>query len=161
MPILLLQVQRVAAIKSHHFHEIKPILETYIAMKRNVKNDERTTRKLQHWPFNKGEQVQLIWNSSPFWYDNKIMINVYFKVERMKENSEGKEVKLGKILADWGTLPALAIQHYYIDGDITKSIPPEGIGEIDITIYSNNVSTYERDWKVQGTNDKGISEALL
>ena len=42
-PILLWQVQRVAAIKSHHFHEIKPILERYIAMKRDVTNHERTT----------------------------------------------------------------------------------------------------------------------
>lgn len=42
-PIILWQVQRVAAIKSHHFHEIKPILERYIAMKREVTNDERTT----------------------------------------------------------------------------------------------------------------------
>uniref|UniRef100_UPI00406D04E4 TnsD family Tn7-like transposition protein n=1 Tax=Lysinibacillus sp. FSL K6-0057 TaxID=2921411 RepID=UPI00406D04E4 len=42
-PIILWQVQRVAAIKSHHFHEIKPILERYIAMKQEVTNDERTT----------------------------------------------------------------------------------------------------------------------
>lgn len=42
-PILLWQVQRVAAIKSHHFHEIKPILERYIVMKRDVTNHERTT----------------------------------------------------------------------------------------------------------------------
>lgn len=42
-PILLWQVQRVAAIKSHHFHEIKPILEHYIARKRDVTNHERTT----------------------------------------------------------------------------------------------------------------------
>ncbi|MGE7114175.1 TnsD family Tn7-like transposition protein [Lysinibacillus sp. NPDC047702] len=42
-PILLWQVQRVAAIKSNHFHEIKPILESYIAMKRDVTKDERTT----------------------------------------------------------------------------------------------------------------------
>lgn len=42
-PILLWQVQRVAAIKSHHFHKIKPILEHYIAMKWDVTNHERTT----------------------------------------------------------------------------------------------------------------------
>ena len=42
-PILLWQVQRVAAIKTHHFHEIKPILEHYIARKRDVTNHERTT----------------------------------------------------------------------------------------------------------------------
>ncbi|PKE18569.1 hypothetical protein CW679_10410 [Macrococcoides caseolyticum] len=42
-PIILWQVQRVAAIKSHHFHEIKSRLERYIAMKRDVTNHERTT----------------------------------------------------------------------------------------------------------------------
>lgn len=107
--------------------------------------------KLQHWPFNKGEQAQLIWISPPFWHDNKIMIYAYFRARGKTE----------KILADWGTLPALAIQHYYVDGDITKSIPPKGINEIDITIYLNNVSAYERDWQVQGTNDKDISRSFI
>ena len=85
--------------------------------------------KLQHWPFNKGEQAQLIWISSPFWHENKIMIHTYFRAKG----------KIEKILADWGTLPALAIQHYYVDGDITKSIPPQGINEVNITIYPNSV----------------------
>ncbi|MGE7114176.1 Tn7-like element transposition protein TnsE [Lysinibacillus sp. NPDC047702] len=107
--------------------------------------------KLQHWPFNKGEQAQLIWISSPFWYEKKIMIHVYFR-------SKGKTEK---ILADWGTLPALAIQHYYVDGDIRKSIPPQGNDEIEIIIYPNNVSIYERDWQVQGTNDQDISRSFI
>lgn len=107
--------------------------------------------RLQHWPFNKGEQAQLIWISSPFWHDKKIMINVYFRAKGKTE----------KILADWGTLPALAIQHYYVDGDITKSIPPTGINELDITISPNNFSAYERDWQVQGTNDKDISRSFI
>lgn len=55
--------------------------------------------KLQHWPFDEGEQAQLIWISSPFWYENKIMIHTYFRAKGKTE----------KILADWGTLPALAI----------------------------------------------------
>lgn len=42
-PVILWQVQRVAAIKSHHFHEIKPLLEMYIEMKQEVRNDGRTT----------------------------------------------------------------------------------------------------------------------
>lgn len=107
--------------------------------------------KLQHWPFNKGEQAQLIWISSPFWHDKKIMIHAYFRAKGKTE----------KILADWGTLPALAIQHYYVNGDITKSIPPQGINEVNITIYPNNVSVYERDWQVQGTNDKDISRSFI
>ncbi|MFU8648183.1 Tn7-like element transposition protein TnsE [Lysinibacillus sp. RSDA_15] len=107
--------------------------------------------KLQHWPFNKGEQAQLVWISSPFWQEQKVMIYVYFKANGKTE----------KILADWGTLPALAIQHYYVDGDITKSIPPQYIDETDLTIYPQNVSAYERDWQVQGTNDKDISRSFV
>ncbi|WP_146550782.1 TnsD family Tn7-like transposition protein [Rummeliibacillus suwonensis] len=41
-PVLLWKVQRVGAVKSHHFHEIKPKLEIYIQMKQGEKN-ERTT----------------------------------------------------------------------------------------------------------------------
>lgn len=52
--------------------------------------------KLQHWPFNEGEQAQLIWISSPFWHENKIMIHVYFKVGRTKEDCKRKEVKVEK-----------------------------------------------------------------
>lgn len=107
--------------------------------------------KLQHWPFKKGEQAQLIWISSPFWHEKKIMIHVYFRAKGKTE----------KILADWGTLPALAIQHYYVDGNIRKSIPPQGIDEIEMTIYPNNVSVYERDWQVQGTNDQDVSRSFI
>lgn len=48
-----------------------------------------------------------------------------------------------------------------MDGDITKSLPPKGINEIEMTIYPNNVSTHERDWKVQGTNDKDVSRSFV
>ncbi|MDQ6160952.1 TnsD family Tn7-like transposition protein, partial [Staphylococcus epidermidis] len=42
-PVLLWKVQRIGAVKSHHFHEIKPHLEAYIHMKREVDNHGRTT----------------------------------------------------------------------------------------------------------------------
>ncbi|MEX3748290.1 MULTISPECIES: TnsD family Tn7-like transposition protein [Lysinibacillus] len=42
-PVIMWQVQRIAAIKIHHFHEIKPQLKRYIEMKQEVGNDERTT----------------------------------------------------------------------------------------------------------------------
>lgn len=117
--------------------------------------------KLQNWPFKKGEQAQLIWISSPFWHEKKIMIHVYFKVERTNENSMRTEVKVEKLLVDWGTLPTLAIQHYYLDGDIRKSNPPQGIEEIEMTIYPDNVSFYERDWKIQGTYDQDVSSSFI
>lgn len=42
-PVVLWKVQRMGAVKSYHFHEIKPHLEAYIHMKREVDKDERTT----------------------------------------------------------------------------------------------------------------------
>ncbi|WP_337982985.1 TnsD family Tn7-like transposition protein [Lysinibacillus sp. C5.1] len=39
----LWRIQRVAAIKSHHFHAIKPRLKRYIEMQQEVNNNERTT----------------------------------------------------------------------------------------------------------------------
>lgn len=41
--VVLWKVQRIAAVKSHHFHEIKPYLENYVQQKQDVKNDEQTT----------------------------------------------------------------------------------------------------------------------
>lgn len=42
-PIELWKVQRIGAVKSHHFHEIKSHLEAHIRMKREVENYEQTT----------------------------------------------------------------------------------------------------------------------
>lgn len=42
-PVILWKVQRMGAVKSHHFHEIKPHLEAYIHMKQEVDKHERTT----------------------------------------------------------------------------------------------------------------------
>lgn len=42
-PPLLWKVQRIAAVKSTHFHEIKPQLESYIRRMKDVRNDEQTT----------------------------------------------------------------------------------------------------------------------
>lgn len=107
--------------------------------------------KLENWPFKKGEQAQLTWISSPFIQEKKIMIYVYFKFKTRTE----------KILADWGTLPALAIQHYYLNGDISKSIAPVGTENVEITIYPDNVSYFEREWTIFGTNDKDISRSFI
>jgi hypothetical protein len=35
--------------------------------------------KLKNWPFKDGEQAQLIWISSPFLKDGKMMLNAYFR----------------------------------------------------------------------------------
>ncbi|WEG12605.1 hypothetical protein PU629_21370 [Pullulanibacillus sp. KACC 23026] len=106
--------------------------------------------KLNNWPFKIGEKAQLTWISAPFSKDKKIMIHAYFRA-----NGRTK-----KILLDWGTLPALAIQHYYINGDINKSTASTDTEEVDITISSNNVTFSEREWSIFGTNDKDISRSF-
>ncbi|MFC0416752.1 TnsD family transposase [Cytobacillus solani] len=42
-PVLLWKVQRIGAVKSHHFHEIKPYLEVYLRTKQEVESYEQTT----------------------------------------------------------------------------------------------------------------------
>ncbi|HZH60987.1 MAG TPA: hypothetical protein VEY70_15775 [Metabacillus sp.] len=42
-PVLLWKVQRIGAVKSHHFLEIKPHLEVYIRTKQEVDSYEQTT----------------------------------------------------------------------------------------------------------------------
>lgn len=89
--------------------------------------------KLKSWPFKNGEQAQLTWINSTFLQNKKIMIYVYFRLKGRTEN----------LLADWGTLPALAIHHYYLSGDITKSIVPVGTDEIKITICKWSIYGYK------------------
>ncbi|MCE4940205.1 MULTISPECIES: Tn7-like element transposition protein TnsE [Bacillaceae] len=103
------------------------------------------------WPFAKGEKAQLLWIGEPFRYDHKMMIKAYF---RSQGRSEG-------ILMDWGTLPCLAIQHFYTDGIITASKAPEGVQEIDMTIYPNKVKYHERPWSIQGSSDPATSRSFV
>lgn len=42
-PVVLWKVQRIGAVKSHHFYEIKPYLEEYLRTKQEVKSYEQTT----------------------------------------------------------------------------------------------------------------------
>ncbi|WP_275426115.1 TnsD family Tn7-like transposition protein [Bacillus cytotoxicus] len=41
--VVLWKVQRIGAVKSHHFHEIKPYLEEYLRTKQEVESYEQTT----------------------------------------------------------------------------------------------------------------------
>ncbi|PFU57063.1 hypothetical protein COK85_22385 [Bacillus thuringiensis] len=82
--------------------------------------------------------------------DKKTMIHAYFRANDRTE----------KLLVDWGTLPALAIQHHYMNGDISQSIPPSGIEEVEITIYPNAVTYSKRAWSIFGTNDKDVSRSF-
>ncbi|PEF15884.1 Tn7-like element transposition protein TnsE [Bacillus cereus] len=103
------------------------------------------------WPFAEDEKVQLIWIGDPFRQDNKIMFKSYFRTNDCTES----------ILMDWGTLPCLAIQHYYTDGIITTSQSPKDIFEVDITIYPNGVKYYEKPWAIKGSKDSATSRSFI
>lgn len=103
------------------------------------------------WPFKRGQKARLIWIGDPFRYENKIMLYAYFRTKGITK----------KILLDWGTLPCLAIQHYYSDGVITTSQPPQGAQEVDITIYPNRVQYYEKPWRIQGSDDPATSRNFI
>ncbi|HDX9578515.1 TPA: hypothetical protein ROX88_002053 [Bacillus pseudomycoides] len=103
------------------------------------------------WPFAKGEKAQLIWIGDPFRQDNKIMFKAYFNVQDCTES----------VLMDWGTLPCLAIQHYYTDGIITTSHSPSDIIEADITIYPSGVKYYEKPWVIKGSKDSATSRSFV
>ncbi|MGA5662674.1 Tn7-like element transposition protein TnsE [Bacillus bombysepticus] len=103
------------------------------------------------WPFVEDEKVQLIWIGDPFRQDNKIMFKAYFRTNDCTES----------ILMDWGTLPCLAIQHYYTDGIITTSQSPKDIFEADITIYPNRIKYYEKPWTIKGSNDSATSRSFI
>ncbi|MGP4074024.1 Tn7-like element transposition protein TnsE [Piscibacillus sp. B03] len=103
------------------------------------------------WPFRKGERAGLIWIGDPFRYDNKIMLNCYFRARKVTK----------KVLLDWGTLPCLAIQHYYSDGVITTSHPPQGVKEVDITLFPNNVKYFEKHWNILGSSDPATSRSFI
>lgn len=103
------------------------------------------------WPFGEGEKARLIWIGDPFRYDNKIMLYAYFRARGVTK----------KLLLDWGTLPCLAIQHYYSDGVITTSQPPQEAQEMDITIYPNRVQYYEKPWSIFGSDDSANSRSFI
>ncbi|MEK4487658.1 hypothetical protein MHH81_19270 [Psychrobacillus sp. FSL H8-0484] len=103
------------------------------------------------WPFTEGVKAQLIWIGEPFRMENKMMIHAYFRSRGFTE----------KILMDWGTLPSLAIQHFYSNGVITASQPPQGVKEVDMTIYPNGVKCHEKPWKIQGSNDPATSRSFV
>lgn len=107
--------------------------------------------KLKNWPFPKGEPAQLIWIGSPFKAEKKMMVYVHFRAKG----------KTKKIAIDWGVLPALAIQHMYIEGDLRYSLPPDNLEEIDLMIFPQSIRYTEREWVVQGTNDQDISRSFI
>ena len=91
--------------------------------------------KVKNWPFPKGKSAQLIWIGSPFETEKKMMMYVHFRAKG----------QMKKIAIDWGMVPALAIQHMYINGNSRYSLPPDNLEEVDLTIFPQSVRYTERE----------------
>lgn len=102
--------------------------------------------KLKDWPFDKGARVKLEWIGVPFKYEKKINLPVYFS------GKINNCYRTEKLEIDWTVLSSLVIQHYYIDGVITRPIIPNQTEEVTITIEPNKVGYFEKDYSIRGTN---------
>lgn len=151
--IKLWQVQRIAAVKSIYFKEIKKELENYINEKNKEVQEGRIKLKLKDWPFDTGEKVQLIWIGEPFKHNNKWMIDTYF--------CDGKETK--KIIQDWANIHFLSIDKYYVDGDLNSgqiNDKDTNMKIINIDLSGIKPSYYENDWNIRRSDFKGKSRTF-
>ncbi|MCG7410822.1 Tn7-like element transposition protein TnsE [Paenibacillus sp. ACRRX] len=108
------------------------------------------TVKQGNWPFFKGELAQLIWIRSPIQRNGKQMIRAYFRANGVTKCIE----------VDWGTLPLLAIQHYYQDGNLMKAFSPDDSEIIEVTINPQSVRYSEKEWRIQGARDEDVSQSF-
>lgn len=65
----------------------------------------------KNWPFILGENAKLYWMDKPYKLDNKWVLDVYFKCDRLIE----------KITVDWATIHFLAFGRYYSNGNFNSS----------------------------------------
>lgn len=111
--------------------------------------------KLKSWPFDKGARVKLEWIGAPFRYEKKVVLPVYFS------GKVNEYYTTEKLIVDWTVLTSLIIQHYYVDGVITKPISPNQIEEIIIIIDPNYVGYFEQNYLIRGTNYTETSQTFV
>ncbi|MER2121415.1 MAG: Tn7-like element transposition protein TnsE [Solibacillus sp.] len=111
--------------------------------------------KLKFWPFDKGARVKLEWIGAPFRYEKKVVMPVYFS------GKVNGYYTTEKLIVDWTVLTSLIIQHYYVDGVITKPILPNQTEEIIITINPNYVGYFEQNYSIRGTNHMETSQTFV
>ncbi|WP_276916566.1 Tn7-like element transposition protein TnsE [Aneurinibacillus aneurinilyticus] len=103
------------------------------------------------WPFPNGEDAQLTWIGEPFKQNSKFMMYVYFQGKGRTE----------KLLMDWGSLPLLAIQRFYKNGNFTSSKVHKNDETMEITLYPDHITRSERPWSIIGYPDKLKSRNFL
>lgn len=111
--------------------------------------------KIKSWPFDKGARVKLEWIGAPFRYEKKVVLPVYFS------GKVNGYYTTEKLIVDWTVLTSLIIQHYYVDGVITKPISPNQTEEIIITIDPNNVTYFDQNYSIRGTSYMETSQTFV
>lgn len=114
---------------------------------------ERKKLKLDNWPFEKGKKAKLIWIGEPFKHNNKWMLDTYF--------NDGESTK--RIIQDWANLYFLAIDKYYIDGDLRSGeiIDDKGVmKKIDINLSNITPKYNEADGYIIKSKYKSKSRTL-
>jgi hypothetical protein len=100
--------------------------------------------KIKDWPFEKGENVKLTWIGEPFKYDNKWMVNAYFKGSKATR----------KIMLDWASIHFLAIDKCYTDGNLNKGESLENKEIIEVNLSGARIEYKEKPWIVWGAGFK-------
>lgn len=60
--------------------------------------------------------------------------------------------KTEQLVVDWGVLSSLKIQYYYVDGIITRPIPPNDTEEVTVTVHPSQVKFFEKDYEIVKTS---------
>lgn len=102
--------------------------------------------KIKDWPFDKGARVKLDCIGMPIKFEKKIYLPVYFN------GKINGSYKTERLIVDWSVLLSLKIQHYYIDGMITRPIPPNDTAEVIVTIIPSQVKYFEKNYEIGRTN---------
>lgn len=102
--------------------------------------------KLKNWPFDKGARVKLDCIGIPIKLEKKVYLPIYFtgKID--------DSYKTEQLVVDWGVLSSLKIQHYYVDGIITRPIPPNDTEEVTVTVHPSQVKFFEKDYEIGKTS---------
>jgi hypothetical protein len=114
---------------------------------------EKKKLKLDNWPFEKREKVQLVWIGEPFKENNKWMIDTYFNNKKVTK----------KVIQDWANIHYLSIGKYYIDGNLVSSemIDDNGVMEIkDIDLSGIKPKYNESAWNIKASSYKSKSRTF-
>lgn len=108
--------------------------------------------RLTNWSFEKDEKAKLIWIGEPFNQDKKWMVKVYF------QSVIKRQTKI--ITVDWPTIHFLSVGRTYINGIVNRSQVEKDNKIINIDLSGVESFYNEREWYIQGTNEKGYSRTF-